>query len=61
MDKVQDLVRLERDARGVATLALNRPDRHNALSAPLVGALTAALERRGGHRRDAGCGRRIAG
>jgi methylglutaconyl-CoA hydratase len=48
MDKVQDLVRLERDARGVATLALNRPDRHNALSAPLVGALTAALERLAG-------------
>jgi enoyl-CoA hydratase/carnithine racemase len=29
----ENLVLLERDARGVATVTLNRPERHNALSA----------------------------
>ncbi len=33
-----------RDARGVCTLTLNRPDRHNAFDAPLIEALTAALQ-----------------
>ena len=34
-----------RDARGVVTLVLNRPDNRNALDAALMGALIAALER----------------
>ncbi len=37
------LVDVSRDGRGIARLTLNRPDRHNALSAPLVAALDAAL------------------
>ena len=36
------------DGRGVATLTLNRPDRHNAFDDALVAALTAALRRLGG-------------
>ncbi len=35
------------DARGVATVTLNRPERHNALSADLIAALTAAAARLG--------------
>lgn len=35
------------DARGVATLTLNRPDRHNAFDDVLIAALTAALDRLG--------------
>ncbi len=38
------LVRTVIDPRGVATLALNRPQRHNALSAALIDALETALE-----------------
>lgn len=48
MNDGQDLIRLERDERGVVTLTLNRPERHNALSAPLVEALAASLERLAG-------------
>lgn len=33
---------LERDARGVATLTLNRPDKHNVLDAQMIADLTAA-------------------
>ena len=33
------------DARGVATLTLNRPDKYNALNPPLIEALNAALAR----------------
>ena len=39
----QPLIRTGRDGRGVVTLVLDRPERHNALSAPLVEALDAAL------------------
>ena len=35
-------LRLDMDPRGVATLALNRPDRHNALNAAMIGELRAA-------------------
>lgn len=35
------------DGRGVATLTLNRPERHNALSAGLIAALAAAAARLG--------------
>lgn len=37
------LVNVTRDGRGIARVAMNRPARHNALSAPLVAALDAAL------------------
>ncbi|WP_300031323.1 crotonase/enoyl-CoA hydratase family protein [uncultured Roseobacter sp.] len=33
---------IETDARGVATLTLNRPEKHNALSAQMIGELTEA-------------------
>jgi len=36
-------VTLVRDARGVATLTLDRPERHNALSADMIDALGAAV------------------
>ena len=36
------------DGRGVATLTLDRPDRHNAFDDALIAALTAALHRLGG-------------
>lgn len=38
-------IRIETDARGVAHLWLARPDRHNALSAQMIGALTSAAAR----------------
>jgi enoyl-CoA hydratase/carnithine racemase len=41
----QPLVRHERDARGVVTLTLNRPEAFNALSEGMLEALQAALER----------------
>ena len=37
-------VRVDHDERGVATLAMNRPERHNALSSALIEALTEALD-----------------
>ncbi|MGR3659833.1 MAG: crotonase/enoyl-CoA hydratase family protein [Paracoccaceae bacterium] len=37
-----ETIRIETDARGVATLRLNRPERHNALSALMIDELTAA-------------------
>jgi enoyl-CoA hydratase/carnithine racemase len=40
-----DLVLSQRDARGVYTLTLNRPDAYNALSEGLLDALQAALDR----------------
>lgn len=42
---VQDPVRYERDARGVVTLTLNRPQAFNALSEAMLAALQAAVER----------------
>lgn len=39
---MSDSLTIDTDARGVATLTLNRPDKHNALSAPLMDALTQA-------------------
>jgi len=44
MTEDTDTARLTRDARGVATLVMQRSARHNALSAALIDALTAALE-----------------
>ncbi|SDX19819.1 crotonase/enoyl-CoA hydratase family protein [Roseicitreum antarcticum] len=40
-----DTLRLDTDARGVATLTLNRPDKHNALSAQMIDELTQAAGR----------------
>ena len=37
-----ETIRLETDARGVARLVLNRPDKHNALNAVMIGELTDA-------------------
>jgi len=37
-----DTITLTTDARGVATLTLNRPDRHNAMSAAMIAELHAA-------------------
>jgi methylglutaconyl-CoA hydratase len=42
------MLRTDRDARGVVTLTLDRPEAKNALSAALVGELTAALGRLAG-------------
>ncbi len=43
MAATDQLVQVARNAHGVATLAMNRPDRHNALSAGLIDALGSAL------------------
>ncbi|MEL6267512.1 MAG: enoyl-CoA hydratase-related protein, partial [Pseudomonadota bacterium] len=37
-----DVLLTERDARGVVTLTMNRPDRHNAMNAELIAALAEA-------------------
>lgn len=42
-----ETIRTECDERGVATLLLNRPDKHNALSSAMIGELTDATERLG--------------
>ncbi len=42
-----DMVLIDIDARGVATLRMNRPDQHNVMSAALIGELTAAAEQLG--------------
>lgn len=39
---MSDCLKIETDARGVARMTLNRPDKHNALSAELMDALTQA-------------------
>lgn len=43
MGEDTDLLRLERDSRGAATITMSRPRRHNALSSALIDALAAAL------------------
>ena len=40
---IQDVVTVETDQRGVATVTLNRPEKHNAFNALLVDELTAAF------------------
>ena len=35
----EDVIRLDRDARGIATLTLTRPDKHNAMNAAMISAL----------------------
>lgn len=44
MNDASALLRISRDERGVAVVSMNRPERHNALSAPLVAALSGALD-----------------
>lgn len=43
-----ETIRIETDARGVATLWLNRPEKHNALSARMIDELTEAARELGG-------------
>ena len=43
-----DTISIERDHRGVATLWLDREDKHNALSAQMIAELTGAAEELGG-------------
>lgn len=40
-----ETIRIETDARGVARLVLNRPDKHNAMSAQMLAELTEAAAR----------------
>ena len=42
-----DTLTLETDARGVARLVLNRPEKHNAMSAQMIAELTEAAKRLG--------------
>jgi methylglutaconyl-CoA hydratase len=41
------VLKIETDGRGIATMTLNRPDAHNALSSELIGALEEAARRLG--------------
>lgn len=43
-----ETIRIETDERGVATLTLNQPDKHNALSAKMIAELTQAARVLGG-------------
>ena len=43
-----DTITIDTDARGVATLTLNRPDKHNAMSPQMMDDLTAAAAQLGG-------------
>ncbi len=40
-----ETIRIDCDERGVATLTLNRPEKHNAMSSAMIGELTGAAER----------------
>ncbi len=42
-----ETITIEHDARGVARLTMNRPDKHNALSAQMIAELTGAAEHLG--------------
>ncbi|MBY6202374.1 crotonase/enoyl-CoA hydratase family protein [Maritalea mobilis] len=44
---MSETIRVDVDERGVATLTLARPDKHNAMNAEMIGALTEAAERLG--------------
>lgn len=44
---MDETLRIETDARGVATLRLARPEKHNALNATMIGELTTAAGRLG--------------
>ena len=44
---MSETITIDTDARGVATLTLNRPDRHNALSAAMIAEITEAAGRLG--------------
>ena len=44
---MSDTIRVQVDERGVATLTLTRPDKHNAMNAEMIAALAKAAERLG--------------
>ncbi|GAA5071902.1 crotonase/enoyl-CoA hydratase family protein [Roseibacterium beibuensis] len=44
---MSETIRVDVDERGVATLTLARPDKHNAMNAEMIGALTEAAARLG--------------
>ena len=51
-----ETIRIETDARGIATLWLARPDKHNALSAQMIDELTAAAGELGARMTGGGFG-----